>query len=132
MTNVASTERVTYGAPPREVHVEPERESVSALVGRLVDDVRNLVTAEIALQRTKLSERIAGYKSAVVFFAIAGVLVLAALVALLVGLIMTLATLIGPGLATLAVVIAVLVIAGVLGMIGKSKLTAIGKPELTS
>ena len=47
---------------------------------------------------------------------------LAALIALLVGLIMTLATLIGPGFATAAVVIGVLTIAAVLALIGRGKL----------
>lgn len=122
---------MTRDGAPIEVRVS-ERESVSHLLSRLVDDVRNLVQAEVALQKAKLSERLAGYKSAVVFFAAAGVLALAALIALLVGLIMTLATLVGPGWATLIVVLSVFVIAGVLGLIGKSRLSAIGQPEGTS
>ena len=49
-------------------------------------------------------------------------LALAALVALLVGLIMSLATLIGPGWATAAVVGSVLAICAVLAVIGKGRL----------
>ena len=65
----------------------PGREAgVTTLIGRLVDDSRTLVSAEVALYKAKASERIAAYKSAVVFFAAAGVLALAALIALLVGL----------------------------------------------
>lgn len=119
---------MTRAGAPIEVHVV-ERESVSSLFSRLVDDVRNLVKAEIALQKARLGERIAGYKSALVFFAAAGVLALAALIALLVGLIMTLTPRVGPGFATLIVVGTVLVVAAVLGLIGKSRLTAIGQPE---
>jgi len=52
-------------------------------------------------------------------------LALAALIALLVGAILTLATLVGPGWATAIVVLVVLAIAGALAMVGKSKL----KPE---
>lgn len=96
------------------------------LVGRLVDDSRVLVSAEIALYKAKAGERVSAYKSAAVFFAAAGVLALAALVALLVGLILSLQTLIGPLGATAVVVVAVLVIAGVLGIIGKGRLAPAG------
>ena len=99
-----------------------DRRRLSALVGDLVEDTRGLARAEIALLKAKVGERVAVYKVAAAFFAIAGVLVLAALVALLVGLIVSLAPLIGPGLATAAVVITVLVIAAMLAMIGKAKL----------
>lgn len=97
-------------------------EGIAALAGRAVEETRGLVSSEIELYKARFAERAAAYKSAVVFFAIAGVLALAALIALLVGLILSLATLIGPGLATLAVVGVVLVIAGVLGWIGTRKL----------
>jgi hypothetical protein len=112
--------RTDPGAPPPR---PPEGdESIPALLGRLVEDTRSLAGAEIALYKAKLGERVAAYKGAVIFFAAAGVLALAALIALLVGLILSLATLIGPGLATAAVVIGVLVIAGILGLIGSRKL----------
>ena len=99
-----------------------EKESVGTLVGRLVEDTRGLAKAEIELAKARVGERVVSYRGAAVFFGIAGVLALAALIALLVGLIMTLATLIGPGFATAIVVVVTLVIAAVLGMIGKSKL----------
>lgn len=109
---------------PRAVHLSDE--SVPELVGRLVEDTRGLVSAEVELQKAKLSERVSAYKTAAIFFAAAGVLGLCALIALLVGLIMTLATLIGPGFATAVVVIVVLTVAGVLAMIGRGKLA---KPD---
>lgn len=102
---------------------------LSTLVTQLIDDTREVVSAEVAVHKARLGERIAAYKGAVVFFAIAGVLALAALIALLVGLILTLATLIGPGLATLAVVVGALAIAGVLGIVGKGRLAAPAIPE---
>lgn len=92
------------------------------LVGRLVDDARGVVSAEVELYKAKAGERVSAYRSAAVFFVAAGVLALAALVALLVGLILTLSTLIGPGYATAIVVVAVLVIAAVLAIVGKSRL----------
>jgi hypothetical protein len=56
------------------------------------------------------------------------VLALAALIALLVGAILTVATLVGPGWATAIVVVAVLAVAAILAMIGKSKLQTKSEP----
>ncbi len=105
-----------------------EDEGIGTLVTQLVDDARGLASAEVALVKARVGERAAAYKNAAVFFAVAGVLALAALIALLVGLILSLATVIGPGLATAAVVLATLVIAAVLAIIGKGRL-APGKPQ---
>ena len=103
-----------------------ESESVGTLVGRVVEDARGLAKAELSVAKARLGERVASYKTAVIFFALAGTLALAALIALLVGLIVTLATLVGPGYATAIVVVVVFVIAAVLGLIGKAKLA---RPE---
>lgn len=110
------------GDAGRPVAVKLSDEGVPELVGRLVEDTRGLVTAEVELYKSKIAERVSAYKSAAVLFAIAGVLGLVGLIALLVGLIMTLATLMGPGLATLVVVGVVLAAAAVLGLIGRAKL----------
>jgi len=99
-----------------------EQPGVTTLVGRLVDESRTLVSAELALYKAKAGERVSAYKSAIVFFAIAGVLGLAALVALLVGLIMALATVLHPIWATLIVVGVVLLLAAILGIVGKGRL----------
>jgi len=96
---------------------------VGQLVSQLVVDAREMAQAEIGLVRARASASITRYRSAAIFFSIAAVLGLAGLVALLVGLILSLATLIGPGLATLAVVGLVFVVAGVLALVGKSRLT---------
>lgn len=118
-TNGTGSAASTAGRP---LAVQLSDESVPELVGRLLDDTRGLVSAEVELQKAKLGERVSAYKAAAIFFVAAGVLGLAALIALLVGLIMTLATLIGPGFATAAVVIAVLTIAAVLALVGRGKL----------
>lgn len=97
---------------------------ISTLVGRLVDDSRSLISAEIAVYKARARERAAAYKSAIIFFAAAGVLALAALIALLVGLILSLATLIGPLGATVVVVGVVLVVVAILGVVGKGKLAS--------
>jgi uncharacterized membrane protein YqjE len=106
----------------RGIGVIEQDEGIPALVSRLVEDTRTLAGAEVALYKAKIAERVVAYKGAVVFFAAAGVLALAALIALLVGLILSLATLIGPGLATAVVVLSVLAIAGGLAMVGKGRL----------
>ncbi|GGB34449.1 hypothetical protein GCM10011380_24890 [Sphingomonas metalli] len=107
------------------VTVEPDpvvTDGVASLVGQLVEDGRSLVSAEIALYRAKAGERIAAYRTAAIFFGAAAVLGLAALIALLVGLIFALAPAVGPWLATAIVVGVVLVLAAVLALVGKSKL----------
>jgi uncharacterized membrane protein YqjE len=106
----------------RPIAVHLSDDSVPELVGRLVEDTRGVVSAEVELYKAKLSERVAAYKSAAIFFGAAGVLALLAGIGLVVGLIMTLASLIGPGLATLVVVGALFALAAVLGLIGRGKL----------
>ena len=117
----ASTSAPDLPVPERDLVVTDEA-PLGSLIGDAVADARALVAAEIELGKARLGERVTAYKGAVTFFAIAGVLALAALIALLVGLILSLATLIGPGLATAAVVLGTLVIAGILALIGKGRL----------
>jgi hypothetical protein len=121
--STSATDRVTV------LPSDADEPSLATLAGQAFDEGRALAKAEIALVKAKVSERIGAYRSAIVFFAIAGVLALAALIALLVGAILSLATLIGPGWATLAVVAGVLVIAGVFALIGKGRLAA---PDLAT
>ena len=96
---------------------------LGSLIADAVGEARQLASAEIELYKAKFAERAEAYKGAVAFFAVAGVLSFAALIALLVGLILSLATLIGPGLATAAVILSVFAIAGVLALIGKRRLS---------
>ena len=98
--------------------------SLATLFSTAASDARALAGAEVELFKARLGERVTAYRGAVTLFAIAGVLALAALIALLVGLILSLATLIGPGLATAVVVLATLILAGVLALIGKGRLAA--------
>lgn len=91
-----------------------KEESVGALLGRLVDDGKGYARAEIsyykALARAKLTEARGG----LIFGAVALVLLHLALIGLVVGLVLTLTPLVGPGLATLIVVGTFLVLASVL------------------
>ena len=105
-----------------------EDESLVSIVGRLATETKSFATAEVAVYKAKFGETASAYKSAAMFFAVAGVLALAALIALLVGAILTVATLVGPGWATAIVVVAVLAVAAILAMIGKSKLQTKSEP----
>ena len=108
------------------VEVAPAEEGIGTLVHKAVEDARELARAEVAVYKAKATERATAYKNAAIFFGAAATLALSAVTALLVGLILTLETLVGPGAATAIVVIGTLVIAGVLAMIGKGKLAPAG------
>ena len=103
--------------------------SVGTLVHQLAADAREFATAEVAVAKAKALEKVGRYRNAGIFFGAAAVLGLSALTALLVGLILTVATLVGPGWATLIVIGVTLAIAGVLAMMGKGRLTP--PPEVT-
>lgn len=102
--------------------LDPQDEGVATLVHRAVEDARDLARAEVALVKARVGERATAFKNAAIFFGAAATLAMSAVTALLVGLIFSLATLVGPGGATAIVVVATLVIAGILAMIGKGKL----------
>jgi hypothetical protein len=128
MAAVATTAAAGPDGVMATIRPMTDEEGLATLVAQLVDDARGLASAEVALVRARVGERTSAYKNAAIFFVVAGVLALAGLIALLVGLILSLATLIGPGLATAAVVLAVFAIAGVLAIIGKGRL-APAKPQ---
>jgi len=116
-SNVTPFRRLVDG-----VREEVPSPGVAGLVSQLTDDAKEVARAELALQKAKVGEAVGRYKNAVIFFAVAGVLALAGLIALLVGLIETLATKVGPGFATLIVVGLVFVVVGLLAMVGKNRL----------
>lgn len=104
-------------------------ESIGALLGRLADDGRAYVKAEISVYKAIAARRAARARSGLIALAIGVVLLVSSITALLLGLVLWLATLIGPLLAGLAIA-AVLVLAGfVLVRIGISGLKALGGDE---
>ncbi len=118
-SNVTPIRRTTEAVRER---IAPEP-GLTDLVSRLTGDAKDLARAEFDFQKAKISEAVGRYKNAFIFFVAAAILALGGLIALLVGAIETLATLIGPGLATLVVVGGTLVIAAILGIIGKNRLS---------
>lgn len=97
--------------------------SVGTLVQQFAADAREFATAEYEVTKAKALEKVNRFKNAAIFFGAAAMLAASALTALLVGLILTVATLVGPGWATLIVIGATLAIAGILAMIGKGRLS---------
>lgn len=100
----------------------PPDESIGTLITRVVDDAKAFVAAEIALYRAKAMASVAPLKMVAILGVTAIVLVNAAVITLLVGLILTLQTLVGPGWATLIVVLGTLAIAGLLGWLAAGRI----------
>jgi hypothetical protein len=97
-------------------------ETLSDVVGRVLDDAKSVARAEANLAKARAIYKIRGYKAPAILFGIAAVLALAAAIGLIVGLILTLATLVGPGFATLIVVAGFGLIAFVCVRVGIAKL----------
>lgn len=98
------------------------------LFGQLAVDARDVARAEAGLVKARAIDTLGRYKAAAILFAAAGTLGGAVLVALLIGLILTLSPYVGPGPATLIVVGVFGLIAVILGLLGKARLTA-AKPD---
>ncbi len=92
----------------------PSEDSITSLVARLIDDGEAFVRAELKLYRARLFVRLGEARSAILLATGAFLLSQAVLVAGLVGLLMILRRLVGPGWATLIVVGSGLVVAGVM------------------
>ncbi|MHA6723051.1 phage holin family protein [Sphingomonas sp. RS2018] len=100
------------------------KDGIGATVAQVAEDAKAYAAAQVELYKTVARVRIRAGKSGIVFGVLAAVLAIAAFGALLVGLILSLATLIGPLGATGVVVIATLAIAGVLGWLAGKQLSA--------
>lgn len=100
-------------------------ELLSDLVGRVVDDAKAVAEAEllVAKERAKAEVGARARKFGVVttLFVFALSLASAALVALLVGLVLTMSPRIGPGPATLIVTAGALMLAVILTLIGRAE-----------
>lgn len=75
---------------------DPREESIGDLVNRLVDDARIYAKAEIEVVRQIARHRAGKAKTGLILLAAGGVLLLSSLTALLLGLVLGLAILIGP------------------------------------
>lgn len=122
MMQIAPPELIVADRGPGMSDRPIDDETIVTLFGRLIEDSRHVVQAEIAYYKTSLASRVSDAQGAVVFGICALLLANAALIALLVGLIMLLSPVIGIGWATAAVVFGTLVIAAVLGWLALGRI----------
>lgn len=107
---------------PLEGDDTPETSSLIDDVSALFEDGKTYAQAELAFQKSRA--RFVGDRTkGVVVFAVGAIAAFhLALIAVTVGLVFALATLIGPWLATLAVTLAYLIVAAILGLKLKSRI----------
>lgn len=102
---------------------EQEEESIGALIGRLVEDGKGYARAEIGYYRTLAASKLGEARTGLILGAVALVIALCTVTALLVGLILLLSSLVGPGLATLIVIVGALALAGLLGWLAWARIS---------
>ena len=105
---------------------QTEESSLGELFGRLSDDARAYAAAEAKLYQAIARRRLARARNGAIALVAAALLANAALIVLLVGLSLELATWVGPALAGLIVTAVVLVIAFLLVRFAAAKLGALG------
>jgi len=108
---------------------EPKEEAIGELLGRLAEDGRAYVRAEISVYKAIAARRAARARTGLIALAVGAVLLIASITALLFGLVLWLATLIGPLLAGIAVAAALILVGYILVRIGISGLRALGGDE---
>jgi hypothetical protein len=99
------------------VSEQREEEGIGELLTRLAEDARSFGMAELEYYRTLAEAKLDEVRTSLWMGAAAAGLLLAASVALVVGLVLTLSPLIGPGFATLLVVA---VSGGIAWLLGRS------------
>ncbi|RYD53788.1 MAG: phage holin family protein [Sphingomonadales bacterium] len=93
---------------------QPEDEGIGDLLTRLVEDSKGYAHAELGYYRTLVRSKLRDARAMLWMGAAAIGLVQAALVALIVGLVLTVAQYVGPGWATLIVVVTISAVAGIM------------------
>jgi hypothetical protein len=116
------------GEPSQEApHDDRGRDpdSIGRLFSRLIDDAERFVRAEINLYRAEAFARVGEAKVALLLGATAFLLVQAALIALLVGLMLIVERMFGPAVATLTVVGGALIVASAMVAVAVAKIKKI-------
>lgn len=98
-------------------------DGVRATISRLVADGRAYAEAEAEKQKLRATIVMGGVRDTLIFGVVALVLALAAVIALLVGIILTLTPLMGPLGATATVVIVTFLIVGLCLLLAKKRIT---------
>lgn len=99
----------------------PQDEGLGTLVKRLFDEGKGYARAEADYYRALASAKLADTKTILLFGVIALVLTLAAAIGLIVGLLLIVSALLGPGWATLIVVGVTLLLAFLFGSLAASR-----------
>jgi hypothetical protein len=100
---------------------EPEEPGIATLAMQAVDDAKRWARAEIAYGKALAGERGVDAGVGVGLGLAALALAQAVVVALLVGIVLTLAPHVGPGIATLIVVVAALIVTALLGWLALNR-----------
>lgn len=108
---------------------DPKDESIGELLGRLAEDGRAYVKAEVGVYRAIAARRMKRARNGLIALAIGIVLMICSVTAMLLGLVLWLATLIGPLWAGLAVAAALLLTGFLLVRVGIGGLKALGGDE---
>lgn len=108
---------------------DPKDESIGELLGRLAEDGRTFVKAEVGVYRMIVARRMKRARNGLIALAIGIVLMICSVTAMLLGLVLWLATLIGPLWAGLAVAAALLLTGFLLVRVGIGGLKALGGDE---
>ena len=108
---------------------DPKDESIGELLGRLAEDGRAYVKAEVGVYRAIAARRMKRARNGLIALAIGIVLMICSVTAMLLGLVLWLATLIGPLWAGLAVAAALLLTGFLLVRAGIGGLKALGGDE---
>lgn len=104
-------------------------EGVGALIARAMADGRAYADAEIGYWRALALDRLADARRLAIFGVAALLLVNAAAIALIVGLVLTLEPLVGPGLATLIVVLLTAIAAGLFAWAALKRIKRVTRPR---
>ncbi|WP_242146617.1 phage holin family protein [Sphingomonas sp. BAUL-RG-20F-R05-02] len=104
-----------------------DEDGIGTLVSRLVEDAKAFVRAEIAVYQAKALKLVADYRTAAILCIVALILAHAAIIALLVGVIMSIAQALGPIWATVITIGGTFAIVGLLIVVALSMVRSAGR-----
>lgn len=108
---------------------QPPSESIGELLGQLAEDAKEAAGAEVALFRAKMLDRIGEVKLVAIYGVVALLLVNAAVIALIVGLLFIAQHYLGPIWATIIVVLGTLAVAGLFGWLAARHVGKLGSKK---
>ncbi len=109
---------------------KPEDATASEQISLVIEDLRALLTAEMHYYRSRLDYTRHVFRSAFLYGAIAAFALIGAAIAFVLGLVLTLAPLIGPLGATLVVTFTFIVVAVIFGSLARKWMRKVYFPEM--